>query len=758
MTALLDRVSLRGEAARDVAAVWLTITAVLTYLDVPLQHAPLFAINLVLQASLGVAVITYLMKGVAPSLLWLCGPGLVLGGALTFAIYQVFGRGTIGAGFSVSAGVAALLYILRHDRVWVSQSLRWWQLSQVTGMAMLVLSTEFGELLPAAALLFLLGFVNSSSRISGFFVTRTANLIGFCVATVMWALRQDYWWLVTDDYLFLEVVSRHITSDGPFASWGVNNFARYHWLSYGWAGVLDAMSGSPTPLVTLTRVMPFAYAFSMASSVVLILKQRRQILTSTSIVLAWAVAAVGRFGWSGTSTGGVYALLAAAILLAVVTLELRSYRLRSAVLGFLMVIAIALTKLPSLFTVFLMSFSAIVILGTHTVADRFLGRIAKWTGLIAVIPGFFAALWVTSQLLDERFAIASINPGLGQLSNLGVPFAAFTLMLNQLWLWIAVLMTVAAARKTKDSPDTTSRWLLPTVTLALCTGLLCELFISSNADAYAYFSGPLYFVASLAFLFFNPSDQSHFGGRARVTRHVAAGVLFVSAGLFWGLPQVPRSTWLTVLNLLSLNPDVKVELLVFFTTDQRIGAVFLAGVLAVIGLLRGHRITWTGAWATALVVLSFTQLLPQSRAEFRQGLPASEIDTYFGSESERVVGRWIRNNTDSSAVVATNHGFGSVPPSLADFALATWADREFLVLGPNLDPVVTDERIKAVDLSAGFADKPSRERCDELRKFGIRWFIVDISLTATRDWSICTRQEYASGDFVVLEVDSGPAL
>jgi len=203
---------------------------------------------------------------------------------------------------------------------------------------------------------------------------------------------------------------------------------------------------------------------------------------------------------------------------------------------------------------------------------------------------------------------------------------------------------------------------------------------------------------------------------------------------------------------------VKVDLLVFFTTDERIGAVFVAGVLAVIGLLRGHRITWTGAWATALVVLSFTQLLPQSRAEFHQGLPPSEVDTYFGSESERAVGRWIRNNTDSSAVVATNHGFGSVPPSLADFALATWADREFLVLGPNLDPVVTEERIKAVDLSAGFADTPSRERCDELRKFGVRWFIVDISLTATRDWSVCTRQEYASGDFVVLEVDSGPAL
>ncbi|MFM7891253.1 MAG: hypothetical protein ACKO8V_05075, partial [Actinomycetota bacterium] len=107
MTTFSSRITTRGPAVRDLAAIWIVVTAVLTYLDVPLQHAPLFAINLVLQASLGVAVITYLLKGVAPSLLWLCGPGLVLGGALTFAIYQVFGRGTIGAGVSVSTGIAA---------------------------------------------------------------------------------------------------------------------------------------------------------------------------------------------------------------------------------------------------------------------------------------------------------------------------------------------------------------------------------------------------------------------------------------------------------------------------------------------------------------------------------------------------------------------------------------------------------------------------------------------------------------------------
>ena len=189
MTTLASRLAPRGFAARDLVAVWLTVAGVLTYLDVPLRHSPLFATNLVLQASLGTVVITGLLRGLAPSLLLFCGPGLVLGGAMSFAVYQAFGRGTVGAGVSACIGIVALVHVLRHTEAWATDGLRWWQLGQVTGMAMLVLSSEFGELLPAAALLFLLGFVNSPSHILRPIVIRAANLIGLGIAIAMWSLR-----------------------------------------------------------------------------------------------------------------------------------------------------------------------------------------------------------------------------------------------------------------------------------------------------------------------------------------------------------------------------------------------------------------------------------------------------------------------------------------------------------------------------------------------------------------------------------------
>ena len=512
------------------------------------------------------------------------------------------------------------------------------------------------------------------------------------------------------------------------------------------------MSGSPAPLVTLTRVMPFAYAASMASSVVLLLKHRRPVLTTGSILLAWAVVAVGRFSWAGTSTGGVYALLAAAMLLGMMALEIRAHWSRKALLGSLVVVAIALTKFPSVFAVFLVSLTAVSVLGTQAIKNRRLGRVARWIGLALATQMIFATLWMTSHLLGERFAIASINPGLGQLSTLGLPFAAFTLVVNQLWLWISVLLFVFESRKAGISRDMGSHWLTPTFALAVFAGLLCELFISSNADNYMYFSGPLYFTASLSLLYLNLGNQAVVSLQSKLRSQLVV-MPFLIAGWLWGLTEVNRSTWSTALELVSLSPDTKVEVLTFFTADRRVGAAVVAGALALIGITRRRRANWVGAWAMALILLAMVHLLPQSISEFRRGLPASEIDEYFGTEQERAVGTWLRSNTDSSDIVATNHGFGKRSPSLADLAMATWSDRQFLVLGPYFGSNLTSERAGAEQLSVRFADEPSRERCTDLRESGVSWFVVDTSLTDTRDWSICTRQTFASGEFLVLEID-----
>ncbi|MFZ9707215.1 MAG: hypothetical protein ACO3CG_05170, partial [Ilumatobacteraceae bacterium] len=92
MTAFSFRTETRKDSLRDLAAIWVTLTLTLAYLEVPIVNAPLFATALTLQAALGTVAITWLLKGVQPSLLLLLGPGLILGGALSFALFQLVGR------------------------------------------------------------------------------------------------------------------------------------------------------------------------------------------------------------------------------------------------------------------------------------------------------------------------------------------------------------------------------------------------------------------------------------------------------------------------------------------------------------------------------------------------------------------------------------------------------------------------------------------------------------------------------------------
>ena len=753
MTTIASRIAPRGSAARDLVAVWLTVTAVLTYLDVPLRHSPLFATNLVLQASLGTVVITGLLRGLAPSLLLLCGPGLVLGGSLSFAVYHVFGRGTLGAGVSACLGIVALVHVSRRTGAWAADGLRWWQLGQVIGMAMLALSSEFGELLPAAALLFLLGFVNSPYRVSRLLAVRAANLIGLGIAVAVWSLRQNYWWLVTDDYLFLEVVSRHITNEGPFASWGVINFARYHWLSYGWAGILDVMSGSPAPLVTLTRVMPIVYAISMASSVVLVLRKRTPTLSATSFLFAWTVIAFGRFDWSGTSTGGVYAVLAAAMFLGINALELRAHRLQNGLLGFLVFSTVIFTKFPSVFSILLVSLSAFSVLRTSTVRDRLLGRLARWAGLGLSISTVAFAILVTSRLLDGQYAIASRNPGLGQLSTLGAPFTAFTLGVNRLSLWVAVMLLVIESRKITVPRGKVLVWLTPTFILSLVAGLLCELFITANADNYSYFGGPFYFVASLSILFLNSNEHVSIDLRRNQIGQLALVPLFLSVGVLWGREELQRSTWSLILKIASVSPVYRVEVLLLFAADRRIGSAFIGCVLALLGMFSSRRASWVNAWVAAFVFLTFSNLSSFSIAEYRRERARSEIDNSYGSEDERAVGRWFRSNTASDAVIATNSLFrdSSRKDYSSNFSLAMWSRRRFLVMGPkfaNSAEAASDQ----INLCVRFADNPSSADLNTFHELGVGWFIVDSMISKQRNFTEFGELVFVAGRFWVLRL------
>ena len=166
------------------------LAAAFAYLDVPFWNALLFSVAVVSQAAFGTVVLTRILRGVPASLLLLLGPGLILGGALSFALFQIVARGVAGLVVVVMVGFASVVYLLRTPNWQPLGSERLWIRGQVVGLAALALTWEFPELLPVAIAFFVLGFVSGDMFTTPRWVKQTAVAIAAVVIITPMFFRQ----------------------------------------------------------------------------------------------------------------------------------------------------------------------------------------------------------------------------------------------------------------------------------------------------------------------------------------------------------------------------------------------------------------------------------------------------------------------------------------------------------------------------------------------------------------------------------------
>jgi len=755
MTAFTSRTSIRQGPLWDVAAIWVTLTVTLAYLDVPIVNAPLFATALVLQAALGTWVVTKLLRGAQPSLLMLLGPGLILGGALSFAIFQVVGRGVVGVVITTLAGLSSVGLLMRSAAPEVDVEPRWWMLGQLLGMSVLAIASEFTELLPIAIAFFGIGFLMSPGKSYARWRILVSCMIGAGVAGTSLLLRHEYWWLITDDYQFLEIVTRHVVVEGPFAKWGVTSFSNYHWLSYGWAGLIDITAGSPEPLVTLTRVMPILYSFSLSASLTLLLRSwRAGSVGFADLASVWAVIGVVKIDWSGTSTGGVYATVAALGVLLLLARD-RPFATKSICVIVLMLIVVTLTKLPALFAAVLLS-SGFVIPAVLRNMDRRKSQPLRIFLSSLVLPSVVTAIWLSTVVVPGRFRFVATNPQLGQLALFGPEFASVALVLNQIWIWLAIvcLLVLQLGNIAAKSPRVDQFAL--TLLFAAVGGVALEVVITSNADNHKYFSGPMYLVAAFSFLKVvgELKDGSPWG-RNLVTV-VSFGLLPILVGVTWFNLEAVQGFWNGVGSLTGTRSRLEIELLKFVTNDGRFAAsvIFALAVLTAaffVGLSQSVKRAFA-KFMIVLTVLSFVQLSDGAVSNFQNPVSSAEVIDSLGSASEREVADWLKSNTGDTDLIATNHLFGDDGGGVDNMALAVWSRREFLVLGPSLGSRILSSRTSAIQASRSFASNPTTESCQLLIESGVDWFVVDKRLTEARRWSICAKEQYSQSDFTILEL------
>lgn len=732
-----------------------TLCAVLigafTYLDVPIHNAILISLALVMQASLGTQVILRCLPRLQPSLLLLCGPGLILGGALSVGVFHLTGRGAIGIAATTALNlIAVVVTIRRTDRTKDLPPM--WTLIQVFGLAALALVVEFSELLPIAIVLFVWGVFSSPTRQTSPWTHLTLAVATAITLTLTLILRQKFWWIVTDDYLYFEVVSKHITQAGLFADWGVLNFSRYHWLSYGWSGFLNELGRVSSPLVTLTRVMPLVYSLSLSASLTLIRQQSSpRVLTSFGVLPVWVIISLADLDWSGTSTAGIYAILAALMLVLYQPHEGPRSTWKKTILVGLIVGVITLTKAPAVFS----AVALVLVFAAETISNRLTRVLSRHVchvlGILTTVSVVAFLIWMSGPTLGWRFQLGELHPELGLLSESSFKFAVIGLVLLRLPLWVLVFSMSTQSSTEFNSTRSSPLPRLKASTALIVLGLLLEMSIFAHSNTFLYFAGPMYFLASIAtIIHWNCQPEKPDGG-ARNHAPAALSAVIVAFGLLWSQGG-RKNFWDLADRAVSSLSDLNATLLRVTTSDGRVGATFMAITIFIISIATHRRISIIRILLPPLVVLTLNNSVLTSVHDFRAKVPAEEIRISLGEQDIQEIASKLRLLSKESELVATNHLYDTAGTALSDFSLAAWSGREFLVLGPRFVGDLTGLRAESVRHSMEFGASPSSYSCRYLWDAGVRWFVADLQVTPIRDWSICSNVAFSTDKYVLLSL------
>lgn len=626
-------------------------------------------------------------------------------------------------------------------------------LVQIIAMSALALVSEFAELLPVGVAGFVYGLTTLRPDKAPAWVSRIVSLACIAVCLVTYLLRREFWWLVTDDYQHIEVMMRHLSQSSPFSNWGAFNYGiNYHWLSYAWGGLLNEVSFSEQHFQTMTQVMPFVYSLSLVAS----LAHISHLVAQSSwrrlnVIPVWMAIAFVPLDWSGTSTAGVYAVLAAFVAVVIPLVSSSGeFRFGTGVLLCLFFVVLALTKIPATFSILV--FLGFVCLGM--IDSRLTNQSAKagfaLLGGLTTLLLCFVSIWALSQLTDDAFRFSRSNPALGQIGQTHPLLTAILLIGTRLWLWSLALNIFLHNFGTQGLIR--SRFVSGLGVLFLVVGLALEVFISAPANNYEYFGNPMYFMTAISLLVSLTLDDFAVTPKRSGTPLLLIIVLTGALSLWWGLIGGGDDVWDWAQRT---SPSVLrsfIPLVDFATSDTR----FLASIALLVIWALGRRFNspefWRELMVGVLVVLSLSNHVPDWNHDFRRTRSASEIELSLGSYESRRIGEWLVKNSSITDLVATNNLVTESGSPSSDFSLAVWSERTFLVIAPDFFRGDSAELQAAVELSNRWANQPDSKLCDELRNRGVGWFIINLGLTNNRDWTVCAKERYRSDPFALLQI------
>lgn len=581
-----------------------------------------------------------------------------------------------------------------------------------------------------------------SSRIVYFFVF----LIGWLIST---NLRPGKWWFAhqSNDIGFFESLSWSI------AKWGVSehpgavggSIANYHWYTYGFAGLISQMSRLE-PWTMLTIIGPALSSFLVASLLLSRRPRDRIVAGGTNIfVVCGVVQIIGVKVFDSFRFSIIIALVFIEIAL---RLESRKYTNSKISLTFVVALITYLAKVST----------AADTLGVFAIVS--LLKIRRKHGIkTKEILICLASAIALGLLIVELFGSSSarIQAIVGEF-EVGYFFESTRGLLGQPETFVALLLVAGLSLQREgylklESPS--SVILVATIIFGV---LVLPFFLLLNSPYLGYFFLPTLLVAASYSIQTLNTRMKIYG------RNLQLSTVASTAGLTFVFFQF---VWWTNNELIDLLPLFRPTVYVLVFSGPLL--VTLMTITAV-QLLRHISVT-RHLPATPIILLVclgylFGAGLSASVNSYRQ-IPGgfySGGEPTFGNPPLEDVAEYIRRNTDTGAILASNSFLKSQHPyefsektqwggSL--YLLPAETQRRFLMQGLRFQGVgnpdfPTSDQFKRAQISVEFANRPNERVLNSLKSYGVSGYVVDLSLTENRDWSSVATVAFESAEFMFL--------
>jgi len=179
---------------------------------------------------------------------------------------------------------------------------------------------------------------------------------------------------------------------------------------------------------------------------------------------------------------------------------------------------------------------------------------------------------------------------------------------------------------------------------------------------------------------------------------------------------------------------------------------------------------------TIILILSLNTRWLTDQNKFRDEVSADTHNAYmFGSYPVKQIGEAVSTLTPESAIIASNYfcdqvdcEFDSYDPHRLNWSvggeamyLVVYSHRRYLATGygflwQNVKP--SNDVVRRIELSLDFGAAPSVDLLDDLQSRKVTYFVVDLSMTAFRDWTQFGEIAASNERFILLKLKLGKVV